>query len=69
MERPTIDATSAVLQAGTTVSCYLQSAVEMLDRQFGECYAEANPALVAALVQAQTADFNACVMACALWRN
>jgi len=67
MTRPTITATEAVAQAGTTVAQYLSQARAILDERFdpledGTPFSEAHPALLAALVSAQAADFHSAVL-------
>jgi hypothetical protein len=54
----TADATMLMNQAGPTAAVYLRSAVDSIDREFGEGYARENPELVAAMVAAATADFS-----------
>lgn len=58
MHKPTISDDAAVIQAGVTIKQYLTQAVQHIDDVFGPDYARKNPALVAACVQAQAADFN-----------
>jgi len=58
MQRPTIDNTSAVFQAGTTIGTYLTSAIHEIDKRFEEGYARKHPKLVAECVRSQTLDFN-----------
>lgn len=67
MNRPTIENTEAVFQAGTTVSIYLLAAAEMIDKHMGEGYAFKNPGLVAECVRSQAMDFNCTLIASALW--
>jgi len=45
--------------AAATAGVYLRRAVENIDNQFGKGYAKANPVLVAAMIQASAADFQA----------
>jgi hypothetical protein len=44
-------------QASMTVHDYVTAIIGTIDEHFGKGYAKQNPALVAALVQATTADF------------
>ena len=67
MDRPTIGNQEAMFQAGSTVDVYLGAAVKMLDGQFGEGYAKANPQLVAALVSSQANDYNSVSLVKALY--
>lgn len=67
MHKPTISNDAAVTQAGVTIKQYLHQAVEHIDEIFGEGYAKKNPALLAACVQAQAADFNSALVAAGLW--
>jgi len=67
MERPTLSATNAVFQAGMTVETYLNQAVDMIDKRFGEDYAVRHPAFVAECIRAQTMDFNSVALVAALY--
>ncbi len=44
-------------QAPDTAALYLRKAAEAIDQQFGEGYAKANPALVAAFMSVAGQDF------------
>ncbi len=68
MERPTIDNTQAVFQAGDTISTYLSQAVEMIDRRFGKGYAAEHPALVAECIHSQALDYNSTALTAALYQ-
>ena len=67
MERPTINNTAAVFQAGDTVATYLSQAINEIDKRLGDGYARTHPELIAACVAAQTADFNNTAITAALW--
>jgi hypothetical protein len=45
--------------AARTAGVYLRRAIENIDSQFGKGYAKSNPLLVAAMIQASAADFQA----------
>lgn len=51
------DADTLMRQAPMTVDLYLRKAVESIDEVFGAGYAKANPAVVAAFMQACSWDF------------
>jgi hypothetical protein len=57
MEKPTINNTDAMFQAGSTVSLYMAQAIEIIDRHFGDGYAEEHPDLVAECIRSQAMDF------------
>jgi hypothetical protein len=63
--KPTCSITEAFRQTKPTVSQYTMNAIDILDEEFGDGYAKKNPNLVAALVKAQTLDFNNCMMTAA----
>ena len=63
--KPTCSTTEAFKQTKPTVSQYTMNAIDILDEEFGDGYAKKNPNLVAALVNAQTLDFNNCSMTAA----
>lgn len=67
MERPTIDATGALYQAGSTAHLYLRQAIESVDGLLGPDYARKHPELLAAMVAAQVADFNNTALTSALY--
>jgi hypothetical protein len=67
MERPTINNTNAVFQAGTTIGTYLSQAITEIDKQLGEGYAEKHPELVAECVRSQTMDFNSTALGAVLY--
>jgi hypothetical protein len=58
MDRPSIDASGAMIQAGHTAAVYLSSAIESIDKYLGDGYAGKHPELVAPMVAAQVSDFN-----------
>jgi precorrin isomerase len=45
-------------QASMTVHTYFHEAIEIIDKRFGENYAEAHPELIGALVHACALDFH-----------
>ena len=51
----------ATRQAAMTANYYMEKAVDDIDGLFGDGYAKANPALVAAYMAAAAADFAAVV--------
>lgn len=53
-------ANELVAQAAITANEYMLSAVDSIDRYFGEGYAKDNPALVGAFMSAAALDFQAC---------
>lgn len=67
MDKPTIDATNAVFQAGSTIQTYFSQAVSMIDAKFGDSYAERHPELVAEFVRSQTMDFNSLALVAVLY--
>jgi hypothetical protein len=58
MNKPEIDSTSTLFQAGSTASLYLAQAIEMIDQKFGDGYTAEHPDLVAECIRSQTLDFN-----------
>jgi len=56
------DADTLMRQAPDTAELYLRKVVASIDDVFGAGHAKANPALVAAMVQACTADFGAVML-------
>lgn len=48
-------------QAPLTTAFYLEKAVTLIDKQFGDGYAEKNPQLVGAFLQACSTDYLAAV--------
>lgn len=60
---PTITASPETLlhQACLTAAGYMSSAVEAIDSQFGQGFAKANPALVAAFMAAAGQDFHTAI--------
>ena len=56
------DADTLMRQAPATADLYLRQVVTSIDDVFGDGYAKANPALVAAMVQACTVDFGAVML-------
>ena len=56
-DRVTASFDHLLTQASMTADTYMSSAVREIDAAFGPGYAKANPALVAAFMQAATADF------------
>jgi hypothetical protein len=67
MEKPSLNNIEAMFQAGDTMKTYLNRAVRDVDEVFGEGYAHDNPALVAACISAQAADYEAATNAAALY--
>ena len=63
--KPTCSTTEAFRQTKPTISQYTINAVDIIDEEFGDGYAKKNPNLIAALVKAQTLDFNNCSMTAA----
>lgn len=57
------NAHESMKQAPMTVQLYLSEAIEIIDKQFGEGYAEKNPSLVGAFIQACAVDCGAMVIA------
>lgn len=57
-----VDAHTLMNQAADTAGTYLAKVVRELDEQFGSGYAKSNPVVVAAMLQACTADFAACML-------
>lgn len=51
-----------MLQAVATAETYFEKAVRIIDAQFGEGYAKANPAVLAAFMGACSADFSATML-------
>ena len=58
----TADADMLLRQASMTAHDYLWDAVDLIDKQFGDGFAKKNPALVAEMVRAQSADFNTAIL-------
>ena len=58
----TADADMLLKQASMTAHDYLWSAVDLIDKQFGDGFARKNPELVAQMIRAQSADFNTSIM-------
>ena len=67
MDRPTIENTNAVFQAGTTIGTYLSQAIAEIDNRLGDGYAEKHPALLAECVRSQTMDFNSTALIAVLY--
>jgi len=65
MFRPNCSPDEALRQAGDTASLYLSRALDIVDAQMGPNHR--SPELLAALVAAQTSDFNACSHNAALY--
>jgi hypothetical protein len=62
------DAQTLMRQASMTADTYLREVVKSIDEQFGAGFAKANPAVVAAMLQACTGDFAACMVSNSLDR-
>jgi len=58
-DRITASFDTLLSQASMTASTYMSSAVREIDETFGSGFAKANPSLVAAFMQAASADFAA----------
>lgn len=58
-DRITASFDNLVSQASMTADTYMSSAVRKIDATFGDGFAKANPALVAAFMQVAAADFAA----------
>lgn len=67
MNKPTINDTDAVFQAGATIGTYLSQAITEIDKQLGEGYAEKHPELIAECVRSQTMDFNSTALTAVLY--
>lgn len=61
-----IDVQESHQQAHIAVHTYLAQAKRVIDEEFGEGYAKANPTLVAAFIQAATSYTNAVLVASTL---
>lgn len=66
MNKPTIENTEAVFQAGTTIETYYNKALNLLDISTPE-QAKEYQVLLAELVRSQTLDFNCTLTASALY--
>jgi hypothetical protein len=62
------DADTLMRQASDTADTYLRAVIKSIDAQFGQGFAQSNPALVASMLQACTADFAACMLSNSLDR-
>lgn len=62
------NADTLMRQAPQTAEGYLKQVVLSIDERFGDGYAKANPVVVAAMLQACTADFAACMVSNSLDR-
>lgn len=58
MEKPTIENTNAVFQAGTTIGTYLSSAISEINKRLDDGDAWQHPQLIAECVRSQTMDYN-----------
>jgi hypothetical protein len=67
MNRPTIENTTAVFQAGDTIGTYLSQAIIEIDRRLGKGYAKKHPSLIAECIRSQTMDFNSTAMVAVLY--
>ena len=71
MNKPTINNTNAVRQAGDTIHTYLRQARSLVIELFGEEYETEHPDLYARVVieciRSQTLDFNNTAITSALW--
>lgn len=63
MDHITASAETLMRQAGDTAAEYLNAAVRHIDAKFGAGYAERNPALVGAFMQAAASDYAASLAA------
>lgn len=54
--------TNLMRQAAPTIEEYMGSAVEMIDKEFGDGYAKKHPGLVGAFIQAASMDYGAALI-------
>jgi hypothetical protein len=58
----TANAETLMRQAPMTADTYLRECVKSIDSQFGQGFAKANPAVLAAMLQASSMDFASMVI-------
>jgi hypothetical protein len=67
MNKPTIDNTAAVHQAGATIGTYLAQAINEIDNRLGDGYAAQHPVLLAECVRSQTLDYQTTAFTAAMY--
>ena len=67
MEKPTLSASEALVQAAWTAKQFMRQAIDMIDREFGAGFAKNHPEFISSLIQAQSRDFHTTSMMAATW--
>jgi hypothetical protein len=62
MDRPTMSNDTALRQAMSTASTYMNDAIYQIDQVLGDGYAKKNPALIAAYMKSATEDMKTSVL-------